>query len=336
MAIGDVSEVYVDNSAGFSSANFDENSTDQELRIESVVEQSLPKESLFIEKKETVFPEAALIEGMTDFFKKIAGMTEAVANRVIELPSEKMHKVTVPSNSHLFVKPSSMLACQDVEVEAGFNASILSVVKRFLFGGEAILLNKYSTGNAEGWVLLKGISGQISSYDLLPYEKLVMGRGSYVASDPNVEISTKVKGIRGFFEGITGVAELVVSASEKSGRVYFASREGLRKIHKDKNDSPILVDDAIVAHSSGIKLTTKVAGFSGEGFVYEIDGEGDFFIGSGGTSSRDNLVESVIKTMTPSTDSVAKLIAFGALGYLASEYTLVNQIKNYVENFKFN
>lgn len=301
----------------------------QDVAVDSLYQKPLPLES----RQDVYFPEIVLLEGMKKFFEKIAGMTEAVANRVIELPSEKMHKVIIPPQSCLFVKPSSMLACQDVEVEAGLNASILSVVKRFLFGGEAILLNKYSTSSVEGWVLLKGISGQISSYDLLPHEKLVMGRGAYVASDPNVEISTEVKKLGSFFKGIMGVAELVASTNEKSGRVYFASREGLRKIHKEKTDSPILVDDSIVAHSSGIVLSTQVAGFSGEGFVYEINGEGDFFIGSGGNSSRDNLVESIIKTMTPSTDTVAKAIGFAALGYLASEFSAVKSLMKYIEGF---
>ena len=249
-------------------------------------------------------------------------------------PQAEVHKIYLEEGKSLNVESSAMLACCNLDVTTAMNGSLLSVAKRYILGGETLFQNIYSAKKGGGWIALEeAVPGQINSYLLQAGKNLILGRGSYVAADQNITISTDYAGVSSWWKGV-GIARLKASVTEGSaGRIFFSSNEGIVKsIQVTEQSGPVIIDNNnIIAYTDDMLVSLRKMGnmrsllFSGEGTVNEFKGNGVIFLGSGESAARENLLEKIVKIAAESLmpDPVTLI---NRITLLALIYILINSI----------
>jgi uncharacterized protein (AIM24 family) len=248
------------------------------------------------------------------------------------------HKIFIPPGCSVRANQSAVAAYEGVKLEPGLHDSVFNVFKRFLFGGETFFANVYSVdkdAKSPGYISLKGRPGEIYSHAVLPGGELILASGSYLASQ-DLKIATKIRSLFSM-EGIFGVANLVATAEEKAGRVWFFSpSDGMIPYARTREQPPLTLDVPVIGYQSTVELTTQVGWwslFAGEGLVYKAEGEGTIYASTGGGVPRDNLVGQIIKGVTPSTFMIVNWAAIGALTYFATQSPSVQNFKMVLEDF---
>ena len=132
--------------------------------------------------------------------------------------------------------------------------------------------------------------GDISTFDLSPGEGFYMQGGAFMASDVNVETSTKFQGSKALFSR-EGVFFLRAEAMDVPGKVFYTSYGAMKEIEVTP-DKPIKIDNGhVVAFTEGLSYNiSKVKGlgsflFGGEGFTLDFQGSGKVWIQTRNISS---------------------------------------------------
>jgi uncharacterized protein (TIGR00266 family) len=162
---------------------------------------------------------------------------------------------------------------------------------RSAFGGESFFVNTYSAGPTGGWIsMAPSAPGDINSFDLSPGEGFYMQGGAFMASEVNVEVSTKFQGAKSLFSR-EGAFFLRAEAQGVSGKVFYTSYGAMKEIEVTP-DTPIKIDNGhVVAFTEGLSYNiSKVRGlgsflFGGEGFTLDFQGSGKVWIQTRNISS---------------------------------------------------
>jgi len=132
--------------------------------------------------------------------------------------------------------------------------------------------------------------GDINTFDLAPGESFFMQGGAYMASEVNVEVSTKFQGAKSLFSR-EGAFFLRAGAIDVPGKVFYTSYGAMKEIEVTP-DKPIKIDNGhVVAFTEGLSYNiSKVKGlgsfmFGGEGFTLDFQGSGKVWIQTRNISS---------------------------------------------------
>lgn len=164
----------------------------------------------------------------------------------------------------------------DVDLQTA-SGGILKGLKRSLLGGESFFQNTFTARAGGGTVwLAPPLPGDVH-HTRLAGDALIVQDGSYLASDPGIEVDTRWQGARGFFSGegfvmlrVTGHGDLLLSSY------------GAIEAHPLKPGERLIVDTGhIVAFTEGMdheleRVTRGIKSllFSGEGVVSAFTGPG--------------------------------------------------------------
>lgn len=85
-----------------------------------------------------------------------------------------------------------------VDCKTAARGGIGASLKRGLLGGESFFQNSYSTQSGGKVALVPGQPGDIMATEM-EGQKLMLERGAYLASGPNVTIDSNFKGLKGLF-----------------------------------------------------------------------------------------------------------------------------------------
>lgn len=191
---------------------------------------------------------------------------KAILNAGEQLTAESGSMIAM--SSHLSVQTSTYKRNQ---------GSILKAVKR-MFSGESFFLNHY-TANAPGEIWLStSLPGDLMVKTMTPGSNLVVQSGSYLASEPSVQIDVGWQGFKSMFSGeslfwlkATGQGQLILSSF---GAIYEV----------DVQDTYIVDTGHIVAFDESLSFTLTKAGSSwwhsflgGEGIVCRFRGRGKVY-----------------------------------------------------------
>jgi uncharacterized protein (TIGR00266 family) len=152
-----------------------------------------------------------------------------------------------------------------------------------MFGGESFFRNTFTAQGGAGEVLLaQPLCGDMALLEMTQNGYLITS-ASFVASTPNVEINTKVAGIRGFFSG-EGMFVLQATAPSP-GQVLVGAFGGIQEVYCDGNlviDTGHLVAwDGTLQYKVGKSASGWIGSFlSGEGLVCHFTGQGRIWIQS--------------------------------------------------------
>lgn len=216
---------------------------------------------------------------------------EAAANAAPEgqISELALNRIFLKPGEELKVEPGAMLACKDVTVSTEFgHTSMLENIKRYVFGGESVMVNRFTAGEQGGWIALEQArADQMIAIKIFPEDPLLkIKSGAFLASSPNIELEALASGYFNFFR--TGSVTVKLTDGQE-GRLYINSdHTKIQKIDVNSDDEPVVVEyKSVIAASStveykGVKITDGFVNrvLSGEGNIAQLKGKGVVYLGS--------------------------------------------------------
>ena len=212
-------------------------------------------------------------------------------------PAFTMMTANLSPGEQIKVEPGAMVAQSNgMEMKTGMGGGgglggfMKSMVKSAL-GGESFFVNTYTAGPSGGWIsMAPSAPGDIKTFDLSPGESFYMQGGAFMASEVNVEVSTKFQGAKSLFSR-EGAFFLRAEAADVPGKVFYCSYGAIKEIEVAP-DKPIKIDNGhVVAFTEGLSYNiSRVKGlgsfmFGGEGFTLDFQGSGKVWIQTRNMSS---------------------------------------------------
>lgn len=212
-------------------------------------------------------------------------------------PAFTLMTASLSPGEQIKVEPGAMVAQSNgMEMKTGMGGGgglggfMKSMVKSAL-GGESFFVNTYTAGPSGGWIsMAPSAPGDIKTFDLSPGESFYMQGGAFMASEVNVEVSTKFQGAKSLFSR-EGAFFLRAEAADVPGKVFYCSYGAIKEIEVTP-DKPIKIDNGhVVAFTEGLSYNvSRVKGlgsfmFGGEGFTLDFQGSGKVWIQTRNMSS---------------------------------------------------
>lgn len=174
----------------------------------------------------------------------------------------------IAMSSHISVQTSSYKRNQ---------GSILKAMKR-IFAGESFFLNHY-TANAPGEIWLStALPGDLLVKTLTQGSNLIIQSGSFMASEPTVQVDVGWQGFKSMFSG----ESLFWLKASGSGQMVLSSFGSIYEV--DVQDTYIVDTGHIVAFEETLSFSLSKAGSSwwhsilgGEGIVCRFKGRGKVY-----------------------------------------------------------
>lgn len=192
-------------------------------------------------------------------------------------PSFAMAAVSLPPGAEVKAEAGAMTSMSGgVEIQTQAQGGMMRGLKRSLLGGESFFINTFRAPAGGEITLTATLPGDIVHLPLDGSTPVMVQSGSWLASEPGVDVDTKWGGARTFFSGeglfllrCTGVGDMLVSSYGAIEQRILAPGEVLK------------IDTGhIVAFAEGIGYQVeKVGGWkstllSGEGLVATFTGPG--------------------------------------------------------------
>ena len=212
-------------------------------------------------------------------------------------PAFTLMTASLSPGEQIKVEPGAMVAQSNgMEMKTGMGGGgglggfMKSMVKSAL-GGESFFVNTYTAGPSGGWIsMAPSAPGDIKTFRLSPGESFYMQGGAFMASEVNVEVSTKFQGAKSLFSR-EGAFFLRAEATDVPGKVFYCSYGAIKEIEVTP-DKPIKIDNGhVVAFTEGLSYNiSRVKGlgsfmFGGEGFTLDFQGSGKVWIQTRNMSS---------------------------------------------------
>jgi len=212
-------------------------------------------------------------------------------------PAFTLMTANLSPGEQIKVEPGAMVAqSNEMEMKTGMGSGgglggFMKSMVRSALGGESFFVNTYTAGPSGGWISMAPSSpGDIETFDLDPGQAFYMQGGAFMASDINVETSTKFQGSKALFSR-EGLFFLRAEAIDVPGKVFYTSYGAMKEIEVTP-DKPIKIDNGhVVAFTEGLSYNiTKIKGlgsflFGGEGFTLDFRGSGTVWIQTRNMSS---------------------------------------------------
>ena len=200
---------------------------------------------------------------------------------VLHRPSASLARVLLANGESVLVESGSMVGTSTnvhLQTQAG---GLMKGIKR-LFGGESFFRNTFTAVNGSGEVLLAPtLPGDQAVLEVGAGRAMMIQSGSFIASEMNVQLDTKVGGFKTFFGG----EGLFVLKAHGQGKVLVGAFGGIEEI---QCDGQLVIDTGhLVAWDESLQFEVgKSAGgwissfLSGEGLVCHFRGTGRIWIQS--------------------------------------------------------
>lgn len=215
-------------------------------------------------------------------------------------PGAAAARVTLASGESCTAEAGAMIAMSgDMSIQTTTRqrkgAGLLKSAKRLL-GGESFFINHFTAGSQGGEVwLATTLAGDMMQYEL-EGETLIVQSGSWVASDPNVEIDVGWQGFKSLLAG-EGIFWLQLKGT---GKVILSS---FGAIYPIELDGQTIVDSGhIVAFNETLDFSLTKAGSSwlssflgGEGLVCKFEGRGTVWCQSHNPSTFGKVLGPMLK-----------------------------------------
>lgn len=147
-----------------------------------------------------------------------------------------------------------------VECKTAMRGGVGAALKRGVLGGESFFQNSYSSSQGGKVALVSGPPGEIRAIEMAG-QRLLLERGAYLASGPNVTVNAQFKGLKGLFsEG------MFVLQVEGSGPLFF---NAYGDIHEVQVEGEYIVDNGYaVAWDASLDYKVSKSGKSVRSFLF--------------------------------------------------------------------
>ncbi len=194
-------------------------------------------------------------------------------------PSFAVARLSLAASEEVRAESGAMMATSaGVAVASSTQGGMLKGLKRSFLGGESLFISTFTAPAGGGWVdVAHHLSGDITTVAVTPSEPVSITRGSWLASQPTVELDTKWGGFKSMFGGEGG---FLVHATGH-GTAVLACYGALDTITLGDGESVTIDTGHVVAFGAGVQsqLRKVAAGMiqtlkSGEGLVFDFTGPG--------------------------------------------------------------
>jgi uncharacterized protein (TIGR00266 family) len=194
-------------------------------------------------------------------------------------PSYALLSVALDAGEAIRAEAGAMVSYDDgIDIETGASGGILGSLKRSVLGGESFFQNTFTATEAGEVTLAPALSGDVAHYEL--DGTLLVQSGSYLASDPDIELDTKFGGGRTFFGG----EGLFLLKLDGTGPVFLSSYGAIRERELEDGERFTVDTGHIVAFEDSTSFDVNRVGglkstlFSGEGLVCTFTGPGKVWL----------------------------------------------------------
>jgi uncharacterized protein (TIGR00266 family) len=196
-------------------------------------------------------------------------------------PAFAFGTVTIPPGGEVQVEAGAMAAYSDgVEIETKARGGIMQGLRRSVLGGESFFINTFRAPGGGSVSVAPSLPGDMTTVAVDASRALFVQSGSWIASDPTIDVDTKWGGSKTFFSGAglfllkcTGHGDLLMSSYGAILTRTLAAGEGYT-----------LDTGHVVAFDESIQYTVHKAGnwkttvLGGEGLVTRFVGPGRLWL----------------------------------------------------------
>jgi uncharacterized protein (TIGR00266 family) len=214
-------------------------------------------------------------------------------------PAFAFGEITLPAGGAVRVEAGAMAMTRgDVQIATSTQGGFMKGLKRSL-GGESFFVNDFTSQSGGVVAVAPALPGDMALVPMNGSGSLLVQSGSWIASDPAIDVDSKWGGGKTFFSGeglillrCSGAGDLLVSA-------YGAIRS-----HELAAGEVITLDTGhVVAFDDTVQFTVRKAGswkstiLGGEGLVTDFTGPGRVWLQ---TRSSSDLVGWIVSKLPPS------------------------------------
>jgi uncharacterized protein (TIGR00266 family) len=195
-------------------------------------------------------------------------------------PAFAIGTVDVGAGGEVKVEAGAMASMTgDVQIETSAQGGLLGGLKRSVLGGESFFINTFRSPTGGQVSVAAKLPGDMRLLSLTGNTWFVQS-GSWVASDPDIDVDTKWGGAKTFFGG----EGLFLLKCAGSGEVLVSSYGAIIEREIPAGESYIVDTGHVVAFPEGMTYGVEKAGswkstvFGAEGLVVRFQGPGSIWL----------------------------------------------------------
>ncbi len=196
-------------------------------------------------------------------------------------PSYSLAIVSLAANESIQAESGAMVSMSShITVETGMKGGLLGAVARKVLGGESLFANTFTAAGEAGEITLApSLPGDLT-HVMMQRQTLFIQSGSFLASDPAIDLDLKWGGARGFF----GSEGLFLLRATGTGPVVLSSYGAIHKVDIAAGRPYVCDTGHVVAFTEGLQYDVRRVGgwkstmLSGEGLVCEFRGQGTLWM----------------------------------------------------------
>jgi uncharacterized protein (TIGR00266 family) len=194
-------------------------------------------------------------------------------------PAYGVARLTLAGGEQVRAEAGAMMAMSPgVELSAKAEGGVMKSLKRAALGGESFFIATYSAPAQGGFVdVAPRLPGDMTSYTSTSAQPLFISKGSWIASEPSVEINTQWGGFKNMFGSEGGF----ILRAEGNGQIVFACYGALEVWNLEAGQHITVDTGHMVAYEASVVMSLRratggmVQSFkSGEGLVFDFEGPG--------------------------------------------------------------
>lgn len=194
-----------------------------------------------------------------------------------------MLQVSLEQGEKICCERGAMISMsQGLELEGTVKGGLVGGLVRKFFTNESFFTQSITASRNAGVACVgAGDQGSILALGVTPSRGLLVQKGSYLASTPEVEIGTRMQGI---IKGLTSKEGFFLIRLSGTGTAFLTSRGAAHRFDLEPGEVLTVDNGHLLAWDEGLSYTmTKAAGFissvtSGEGLVCKFTGPGTLYI----------------------------------------------------------
>jgi uncharacterized protein (TIGR00266 family) len=214
-------------------------------------------------------------------------------------PAFAFGEITLPAGGAVRVEAGAMAMTRgDIQVATSTQGGFMKGLKRTL-GGESFFVNDFSSGSGGVVGVAAALPGDMSLVSLAGSGALLVQSGSWIASDPTVDVDSKWGGGKTFFSG----EGLILLRCSGQGDMLISAYGAIRSHELAAGENITLDTGHVVAFEDTVQYSVRKAGswkstiLGGEGLVTDFTGPGRVWLQ---TRSSSDLVSWIQSKLPPS------------------------------------
>jgi uncharacterized protein (TIGR00266 family) len=215
-------------------------------------------------------------------------------------PAFAFGTISIDPGGEVHVEAGAMAAYSDgVDVETKARGGVFAGLKRSMFGGETFFINTFRSQSGGTVSVAADLPGDMTMITMDAAHALLVQSGSWIASDPGVDVDTKWGGSKTFFSG----KGLFLLRCTGQGDVLVAAYGAILSMALAPGQSYTLDTGHVVGFDESVQFSVHKAGnwkttvLGGEGLVTRFTGPGRLWLQ---TRSQNDLLDWLIPRLPQS------------------------------------